>query len=329
LPKGACGEVKDLVVQRKIPLVILGGSDKRPSILPQGVEGRHPLSGCKAVDVRIDGRCLVDVLLDRLRESGKFDPITIAGPAQAYREAGVSAPVIDTDGGFGENIRASVESVGAQQGQEMAIITCDILPEVEALRELIDDYWSHAPSDLWFPIVLAESEEGLGASAWKPRYRVVREPGTEAVSILPGHLVICNPAILRLQFIYRFFQLAYSTRNRPIRYRKWFIAREALGGLLRQDLLHILGLQMPTLTWDVFLHGITAANHLRQGIASIVELQTAVRYMFVKRKHRRQHPESGVRLVLTRWMSLARDIDTLEEAEAIGAVSVSGGGISA
>ena len=307
-------------MQRQIPLVILGGSDARPIRMPDGIEDRHPLSGCKGVDVRIGGRCLIEILIERLRESGKFDPIAIAGPAEAYRKAGVSAPVIDTDGGFGENIRASIESMAGNDDRVLAITTCDILPEVEALRELLDEYWSGAPSDLWFPIVRADSEEGLGASDWKPRYRVVPEPGGEAVTILPGHLVICDAAVLRLEFLYRFFQLAYSTRNRPLRYRKWFILKEVLGGLLRQDALHILGLRMPTLTWDVVLHGIRAANHLRQGVATIPELQAACRYMFVKRRHRREYPDRGVRLPLTRWMSLARDIDTLEEAQAIGAV---------
>ena len=53
--------------RRTIPLIVLGGSDRRPTTLPPQGSGFHPLSGCKGLDVRLGGRCLIEHLVDRLR----------------------------------------------------------------------------------------------------------------------------------------------------------------------------------------------------------------------------------------------------------------------
>ena len=315
-------------MRRKIPLIILGGSDPHPTTLPPGSEGRHPLSGCKGVDIKLAGRCLIDVLIDRLEASGGFDPIWIAGPARVYEQAETSARVIDTNGGFGENIQAALDVMVAEySGQEVAIATCDILPELDELQDLLEDFWMCAPTDLWFPVIRADEKQDLGASDWKPRYQLRPRTGADAISILPGHILIFDPRSLRLDFLYRLFDLAYSTRNRPLHYRRSFILRRVLAGLLRQDFLHLLAFRLPTLTWDVAVHGVRAANRLRKGLATIEEMEDAVRHMFITRKHRQAHPHRRVRIRITSSMSIARDIDTVEEAAAIGASF--GGGVSA
>ena len=307
---------------RQIPLVILGGADQRPARLPEGSEDRHPLSGCKGVDVRLGDQCLIEVVRDRLERSGVFDPIWIAGPEELYREAGVEGLMIDTNGSFGDNIRASIEAVIASGLEsEMAMTTCDILPAPNELIDLMNEYRASPPSDLWFPIVRSAPRESLGASDWKPRYRVAPTLGEDPVSVLPGHLTIFDPSAMRLDLLYRLFSLAYSSRNRPIRYRRTFILRQLLGELLKQDFLHLLDFRLPTLTWDVAVDGVRAGNRLRLGTITVAHLETALRKIFVRRRHRKQHPDRRILLPLTDSMSLARDIDTVEEAAAIGATA--------
>jgi hypothetical protein len=41
--------------------------------------------------------------------------------------------------------------------------------------------------------------------------------------VLPGHLTIFDPASLNLALMYRLFELGYRTRNRPLRYRRYYM----------------------------------------------------------------------------------------------------------
>ncbi len=266
------------------------------------------------------GRYLIDNLVERLESCGAFGPIYVAGPAPVYSRAENPLRLIDTDRSFGENIQIALETVINEcPGQHVAFITCDVLPDLGELSELLDDYWSAVPLDLWFPLILTEGTGNLGASDWKPRYRVVPEPGKTACSILPGHLAIVDPTSLRLAFLYRLFDLAYSTRNRPIRYRRSYILRHVLWSLVRQDFLHITSGRLPTLTWDVVRSGVRAADRLRRGVITREELEDALRQMFVRRRHRKRHPQRRTYLPLKNALSIARDIDTVEEAQALGA----------
>ena len=76
-----------------LPLVILGGSDRKPSDLPPEGRGKHALSGCKAVDIHIDGRRLIEIVVERFKAAGAFHPIYIAGPAYAYSKTQVDSEV--------------------------------------------------------------------------------------------------------------------------------------------------------------------------------------------------------------------------------------------
>jgi hypothetical protein len=303
-----------------IPLIILGGSDSKPAALPPQGRDLHPLSGCKSLDVRIGGRCLIEHLVDRLRSTGVFDPIWVAGPAAVYRRLAASIEVIDTDRDFGGNIRASLETVMRScPGREIGITTCDILPNPAELDALLEDYYGGGPSYLWFPLILADQEQSLGASHWKPRYRIAPAEGEPAAAVLPGHLTIFDPSSLNLSLLYRLFELGYRSRNRPLRYRRSYVARGMLWTLLREDLVNLLSLRLPTMTVDLVRSGLTITNGLRNGKLTRPEMERAMRRVFVKRGQRLRHPERGVRMPFLRAMSFARDIDTVEEARAIGA----------
>lgn len=300
----------------RIPLVVLGGSDRTAAVMPSGGGDQHPLTGYKGADIRIDGRSLVELVLDGVLASGCFAPVWVAGPRRAYNGLRGPAELIDTDGSFGDNIRASLESVRRLcPGSPVAFLTCDVLPKPEALQRLIADYIAHVPCDLWFAVVRTPPDRQLlGASSWKPVYRVVPAAGEPAVEILPGHLVVVDPQALRRTFLYDLFQIAYSTRNRPIAHRRNVMLRKLVVQLLLHDLRHLLALRLPTLTWTVVVNGVRAAAALRKGTITIVQLEDALRALLITRHHRRQYPDRRVSVRITDELSLALDIDTEEEA---------------
>lgn len=317
-PTADCGATEAMSDSR-VPIVILGGSDRRAGPLPESAAERHALAGYKGASIRIGERPLVECIIDRIADSGHFGSIFIAGPARIYRDSS-RARVIDTDGSFADNIRHSIEAVGeAHPGQPLAFISCDVLPQPGALPQVMRHYEARRPCDVWYPMIRAPRRgEALGESAWKPTYRIVPEPGRPAERTLPGHLVVVDPSALRLEFMYQLFQIAYRTRNRPIRYRRTVMLRGLLRALIGQDLLHLLALRPPTLTWTVVRAGLGAAQKLRRGTITCDELERALRRMFVTARHRRLHPRRRIHVPILDALSLALDIDTEEEARALG-----------
>lgn len=302
-----------------IPLVVLGGGDTRPSALPETGARLHPIQGPKGLALRIEGRPIIDLLIERLQESGYFSPIFIAGPAELYGPNRGGCQVIDTNSTFGNNIKAAIETVMEEcPGQSVAITTCDILPEEDELHRLMEDYYHHQPLDFWFPAILApEQQQELGASAWKPRYRVAPLPGEEPRTLLPGHLLVADPAALRRPLVYRTFDLAYRSRNRPILYRLGLMVTHIFGGLVLQDLKLLMTFRLPTMTYTVIYNGTVMALKLRRGVITPEEMATRLQRIYVRYRHRRRHPERQGRTPLKHGLSLAKDIDTVEEAEEI------------
>lgn len=302
-----------------IPTIILGGSDRRAVELPPAGVGKHALAGYKGLDIHVGGKPLIEVLIRRLRSCPELDPIMVAGPAQVYGGMDPSVVTIDTDSTFGQNIRAAIDVFMKQnEGGMVAFTACDILPDPAELRAQLDDLRGQGECDLWFPLIREPADPAkLGASAWKPDYRIVPEPGAPAVNVLPGHLMIADPRALRLGLIYKLMEIAYRTRNRPISVRRTSMATRVLLSLLYHDLLHILRLRVPNLTYTVLVHGLEAARKLKAGNLLRGELETAVGKIVVKSRHRRRFPERGVRLPILDGLSLAKDIDTVEEAEEV------------
>jgi hypothetical protein len=304
------------MANRSIPMVILGGSDRRRVRLPANGRDKHPLAGYKGVDLRIGGRPVLEILAERLEASGAFEPIYLAGPAEVYGALDTGAVLIDTDASFGRNIVTALGEVGSRHpGTPVAFVTCDILPDAEHLGAAMADWSRRAPSDLWFPLIRAPRDRGLlGASAWKPVYRVATERGRPPEEILPGHLVVTDPDALRLGFIQRLLDTGFKTRNRSILYRLVAGVGGLVGGILVQDVLHVLGGRLPTLTRDTIGAGIAVSVKLRGGRATQRDLEDATRSIFVRRRHRQRHPERRAALPILDGLSLALDIDTEEEA---------------
>ncbi len=131
--------------------------------------------------------------------------------------------------------------------------------------------------------------------------------------------MIIDPDSLRLDFMVHLFQIAYRTRNKPIEYRRGYMIRQLIWGLLAGDLRNIIKLRLPNLTWSVISAGIASASKLKSGTATRQELEDWSRTIFIKTRHRKRYPGRGVSLPQMHALSLAEDIDTEEEAEARGA----------
>ena len=304
----------------RLPIIVLGGRDPRVSEMPEGVEGLHPLAGYKGVAVHMGGRALIESVVHRLVESGQFEPVYIAGPQSVYADHCTGARIVDVAGAIDATVRAGIEAVSsAHPGVPMAVTTCDVLPDVDTLGQVMAEYRRMAPCDGFLPMIRAPSDHAdLGASAYKPLYRVVPEAGAAPVEVLPCHLAVLDAQALRMEFIYRVLRLMYRTRNRPIAYRRAVILRGLAFELLYQDLRHVLGLRMPTFSWSVLSAGLPAVRALKAGTITRAHLEQAMRRIFVTARHQRLHPERRIVMPIVEGLSLALDIDTEEEATAMG-----------
>ena len=303
------------------PLVILGGRDFEGSKLPQAGQDKHPIHGYKAVDLRIGGRPFISLLLERLEACGCFEPILLAGPRRIYGPVCPELTIIDTDGSFGENVRAAfqgVESSFPGRGRHVAFVSCDVLPEPEEVKALLGDFHRHENLDFWMPqIRIPRTRESLGESGWKPRYRLIPDGETQAVDTLPGHLILVDPQAIRRRLLFRLFDLSYRTRNRPVAYRRAVIARHVIFNLILADLRLLSRGRLPTVSWDIVVNGLAIARGLRRGTMTAEELARRVRKVYIRRRHRKRFPENRGRMPVLEGLSLAKDVDTEEEAREV------------
>lgn len=300
---------------QKIPLIILAGSAKKAETIED--EHSHRLYGPKGLKIQLAGRPLIDVIIERFRQNGSFDPIFVAGPANRYGERRGPATVIDTDADFGRNIKRGLESVVARLSPgAAAFTTCDVIPEPAELEALVEDYRSHLPLDFWFPLIRVPDDPAeLGASRDKRQYRIVPEEESEPVSILPSHLVVVDPQALRFTLIYKSFQLAYRSRTRPVLARFLYIASGVLFFLLRRDLMNLVRLKPPFLTPIVLFNAALLSHRLGSGSITQRQVETHLHQIFGNEPHRRKYRDRTGRVPVLEGLSLARDIDTEEEAE--------------
>ena len=299
-----------------LPLIILAGGAKPSELVPDRPDS-HRLFGPKGVTVRIGGRPLIDLVIERFQTSGAFEPIFIAGPAASYGPSRGPATVIDTDGDFGTNIRVSLEVVVSRLSPSaVGFSACDVIPDPADLKRLIDDYRAHAPLDFWFPLVRVPEERSLlGASAGKREYRVRPESERDPLSVLPGHLAIVDPSAIRLRLIYRALELAYRSRTRPVFTRSLYMTSHILLWLLWQDAKALVSLRMPLLTLEVVYNAVLLSHRLGTGIASQTRIEAHLRRLFVNWKHRGRFGKRRGRIPVIRALSMAKDIDTDREAE--------------
>jgi len=315
----------------RIPITILGGSDRKRSRLPDRASGMHPLAAYKGAALCIDGEPLALLLARRLLASGGFGPVSIAGPerifgpriAEHWDAASGAAPVvIDTDSTVAMNLKAAIGHHEANHAGPLGILACDVLPTASELSELRARFELARPVGLWLPFIQSPPDpEELGAFAWKPKYRIVPAnpelEGTEAVPILPGHLGIFKPGRLRLRLLFGLMDAAYRTRNRPVATRQWAMMWRVLGSLLVADLLQLLRLRPPTRTFSVISAGLRIGAALRSKELRAADLERIVGDVFLHHEYRKL--PRPITLPILTTLSLAEDIDTEEEAADLSA----------
>jgi hypothetical protein len=312
----------------RIPITILGGSDRKRSRLPDRARGMHPLAAYKGAALRIAGEPLALVLARRLLDSGGFGPVAIAGPSRIFEplvrelwrpESGPAPVVIDTDSTVAMNLRAAIRHHESHHDGPLGILACDVLPTAVELAELRERFEAARPVALWLPFIQSPPDpDQLGAFAWKPKYRIVpAEPeleGEEPVPILPGHLGILKPARLRLRLLFGLMDAAYRTRNRPVASRRWAMLWRVSGSLLLADLLQLLRLRPPTRTVSVVAAGLRISAALRSKELNAADLERIIADVFLHHEYRRL--ERPIALPILTTLTLAEDIDTAEEAAA-------------
>jgi hypothetical protein len=298
----------------RIPLVILAGSDRRASKLPEAGADHHAIAALKGVDLTLGGAPLITRVIERWRAVPEVGPIWVAGPADRHRDVGADE-VIDTDGTLAANVHAAVARAcrDGRQGP-VSFATCDVLPDLTELEPVRADLRRHPNCALWYPLVRFP-EEGLGAFGWKPHYRLAPAPGEPAVPILPGHWLVIDPIALRMHFAEDLIDLAYRTRNRSVTSRQVTMMLTELGRFLWQDVRHVLALRAPLLTITLMTTGVRITRDLRRGDLDVETLGRRVRRMIVKARDQRRSPPVRVRFPIVDAVSLARDVDTREEAE--------------
>ncbi|MEM7306980.1 MAG: hypothetical protein AAF682_09935 [Planctomycetota bacterium] len=297
-----------------IPVTILGGSDLKPSALPERGAELHALAAYKGAALRVGDRPLVVELLDRLAAAG-FGPFAIAGPERVYGPLDTGARIIETDSTVADNLRAAFDDHLARRDADqpyVGILACDVLPSVAELRDVRARFEAACPCALWFPFVpVPDERERLGVFGWKPLYRLVPEGERTPQLVLPGHLALLDPAALRLGLLYRLMDCAYRTRNRSIGARRAALVRTGFGRLLAEDARLALRLRLPNRTWTVLLSGLRVAARLRGGELEQLELEDRIGRIFL---HRPAPPRRGIRYPVVECFGLAADADTHEEA---------------
>jgi len=297
-----------------IPIVILAGSDLRRAPVPSQARHLEFVVAYKGAELRPGGRPLISHLVERVRASAGFGPVYVAGPRRIY-EPLVDCPVIDTDGHLGENILAAVDCVRGHHGaaSPLGLLACDVLPrpsEIAAMARLLTGGEGTLPA---LAVALIRAPQDLGVSQWKPRYRLRPHAGAEPVAFLPGHLGIIWPMHLRLGLVSRLLRLAYRERNRDyLRRRRGLVAR-ILGTLLARDLLNLLRLQPPTLTYTVLRHGLGTFGAWRRGKLTLEGFAYGLGKVMVRRRYLHEHGPGCVRVVTSGLLSFATDLDTREE----------------
>lgn len=311
---------------RKVPLIILGGHDRKSTTLPEIGRDKHVLRGVKAVDVMVGGRPLIVELIDRLRASGVFEPIYIAGSRDAYESVVEGVRFIETDEGFGKNLWVCADFMCREHpGEQVMFTTCDILPDHDELQVALEDYFSHQPVDFWMPQSrVPEDLEELGQSAWKPKYVLRREHEAESTRVLPGHLIAVAPEITLYPLACRFLGGLYRTRNRPIAARFGVLAYRVLLELFLTDLRRAASLRRPSVTWNVVFHSLVLAHKLARGTATVEDFESRLRNIFFRPEHRSRYPKRLGRVAILDGLSLAKDIDTVEEAREVSGDSGAG-----
>ncbi len=302
----------------RLPLIVLGGSDSRPSAVPPGLDAEDLLTGFKGVRQFRWGQCLTGELLDRVRASDCFEEPVLVGPRRIYQGL-VDCPVVDVEGNLVKTLQGVVETIRDRFDPHLplAFITCDVVPTPNEFRRLLHEcYEPHHDSVFWGQLITAEPDE-MGASSWKPSYRICMEAGQPPINIYPGHLVIARPEALRFSLTNHLLQLAYRYRNRLLYKRYFGLTLRALGSLIAADFYNLRRWQLPILTFKLPCLGLWAYYKFRRNRLTLREYENFISTAFLHRAYEHCGGDHPVIFSITSILSFAKDIDTVAEFEEV------------
>jgi len=275
-----------------------------------GFKGMLPLPG---------GKVLVAELIDRYRHSGRFlDPVLV-GPAQVYDGAALQCEIVDCDGSIAETLQAAMHVVENRfgAGAPVGMTTCDVLPGAAELQNLLTNSYDPVSECVFWGQLIEAQPSQMGASSWKPYYSFANGDGVAARNVYPGHLVIMRAAALNVEVAITLVRLAYLYRNRPLLRRVPGMLARGMALLARYDLGHLRRLQWSAAAFNVPWQCLSAYARYRRGRLNVDDFERAFAKAFVRRSHRHAAEGRPVRFVISRTLSLAKDLDTRAEFDEV------------
>lgn len=300
----------------RIPILILGGSDAKRGPLHEELSANEVITGFKGALPLPSGRSLAAELIDRYRQTDRFQDPILLGPREVYRDL-VDCEIVDVRGPLSTTLECLEQQVDCRwpSRQPIAVSACDILPSTNEIGELLaSGYDQHPECQFWWEMIVSDPES-LGASSWKPKYRIRRTQESPPEPMYPGHLVIFQPDAVRLDVWVRIMALAYQYRNLPIRKRILPMLFRGLMTLAAQDTQNLTKGQFPILSVSIPWHFLRAFAAFHKGTLTIPKFEERIGRVLLHRAFRAN--SNAVVVTLTELRSFAQDIDSIREYQAV------------
>ena len=303
-------------MSNRIPILILGGSDRRPGPVPFGLTREQMLAGFKGARRLPWGPCLAGELIERVRESGRFaDPILI-GPRQVYQGL-VDCEIASIEGDLAATL-ASLRDLVRHRFEPLdpvAFCACDVLPTADEIRRLMETGYDPVAECFFWGQLVATGPEAMGASGWKPSYAVRPAPGEAPVNVYPGHLVIARCGALRMRLTNHLLQLAYRHRNLDLRKRWLPMLARGLGRLMFEYVRNLFRLRPSALSITIPRQCLRAYKKYSRGELTVPDFGDAAARVLLHRDYRGAAKISPVQFAVTPLVSFAKDVDTVAEMD--------------
>ena len=282
--------------------------------MPAGFAASDMLNGYKGALVLPNGRPLVRELLSRYEQSGCFKDPVLIGPAHVYSGLDLDCDIVDSTGNLAETLAQTLSTIRDRFGADtpVAVTACDILPSAKEIRNLMLSGYAPVRDCLFWGQLVHATPEAMGASHWKPAYPLVDTDGT-MLRLYPGHLTVLKAQALRTTMTIRLLDLAYRFRNLSVERRVIGMLPRAFGFLVRQDLANLTRGQVPTLSFAIPFHCLSAYVRFRCGRMSVGSFERTFTKTFVHRTLHDCNNHRPVAFSTTTAVSFAKDLDTVAE----------------
>ncbi|HIB53313.1 MAG TPA: hypothetical protein EYO39_00565 [Nitrospirales bacterium] len=304
---------------KRLPLLILAGSDPQPGPAPAGLAQDDMLSGFKAVYRLPSGVPLISELIQRFNASGRFEQPILIGPRRVH-EGIVDCEIVDVEGSLATTLEHTYKFITRRfhHLDPVAISACDILPTPDEIRSLLEtNYDPHEDAQFWWQLVDTKPES-LNVSSWKQSYQLRPDTDQPPMNLYPGHLVIVRVGALRMRVVNSVLQIAYWYRNRDLRTRHVHVAIESFRRLLAEDIRSLTSLRLPLFSISIPIRGLLAYYKMVRKQLTLREFEHHVAKTLVRRAFHKSAQGRPVRFTVTPILAFAKDIDTKAELAEAG-----------